>query len=110
MTIGSLDSETDALNRTCIEELGDPITYKAAGQAAKTIYAYVDHSDGIESWGAIQGQSQEISVEVLKADVPTVSSTDEITLPQISTTFYPKGDPRNNRDGRHWHITLQRKR
>lgn len=110
MTIGSLNSETDALNRQCIEELGDPITYKPSGGTARQIYAYVDHSDGMESWGGVQGISQDISVEVLKADVPTVTTADEITLPQLGQTFNPVGKPRNNRDGRHWHISLQRKR
>lgn len=110
MTKGLLDSLTDNLNAGCIDELGDPITYQVAGRAAKSIMAYVDHTDKTDGFGGVQLTNQDIEIEVLKRDVPVVLETDLITLPKLGKSFHPKGDPRNSRDGRSWHIFVKRAR
>lgn len=110
MTKGLLDSLTDSLDETCIEELGDPITYQVAGYPAKTIYAFVDHTDKEVGFNGVQITNQDIQIELRKVDVPVISATDLITLPQLGKSFHPKGEPRNSRDGRMVHISLQRAR
>lgn len=110
MTKGLLDSLTDTLDADCIEILGDPIIYQVSGRAAKHIYAFVDHTDKTEGFGGVQLTNQDIEIEVLKRDVPVVSESDLITLPQLGKSFNPKGEKRNSRDGRMWHIYLKRAR
>lgn len=110
MTKGLLDSLTDGLDADCIDELGDPITYQVAGRAAKTIMAFVDHNDKTDGFGGVQLTNQDIEIEVLKRDVPVVLETDLITLPQLGKSFHPKGEKRNSRDGRMWHLYLKRAR
>lgn len=110
MTKGLLDSLTDDLDADCIEMLGDPITYHVAGRQPKTIFAFVDHTDKTEGFNGVQLTNQDIEIEVLKTDVPVVLETDLITLPQLGASFNPKGEKRNSRDGRMWHIYLKRAR
>lgn len=110
MTKGLLDSLSDYLDDTCIETLGDPITYKVAGRPAKTIYAYVDHTDKAEAFHGVQVTNQDIQIELRKSDVPVISASDLITLPELGKSFNPVGEPRNSRDGRMVHISLKRAR
>jgi hypothetical protein len=110
MKKGLLDSLTDDLDEVCIETLGDPIIYKTAASAAKTIYGFVDHTDKELGFNGVQINNQDIQIEVRKVDVPVISETDLITLPQLGKSFHPRGDARNSRDGRMVHISLQRAR
>lgn len=107
---GSLDALTDDLDEICIEELGDPITYKMTGKTAKTVYGFVDHTDKSVGFNGVQVTNQDIEIELRKVDVPVILPTDEITLPQLGLKFNPRGEPRNSRDGRMVHISLQRVR
>ena len=107
---GSLETNTDWLDATCIKELGDPITYLIGGTVpVKGCYAYVDHSDKTERFAGAQITDQDIWIEVLKSDVAQPSATDRITLPQTGMMLAPR-DWRRNRDGRMWHIYLKRVR
>lgn len=110
MTKGLLDSLTDKLNERCIEVLGDPIIYKMVGCPAMTIYGFVDHTDKAVGFNGVQITNQDIEIEIRKVDVPVISETDLITLPQLGKSFHPKGERRNSRDGRMVHISLQRAR
>lgn len=108
---GALNSATDWLDATCIEELGDPITYLIGGATAvPDCYAYVDHSDKTQPFAGTQMTDQDIWIEVLKSDVTYPSYDDRISLPQwAGVTFAPR-DWKRNRDGRMWHVFLKKVR
>ncbi len=108
---GSLDAQTDMLDETCVEVLGDPITYLIGGTVpVKDCYAFVDHSDKTEAIAGTQLTNQDIWIELLKSDVPQPATTDRITLPQVPGTTFRPNDWRRNRSGRMWHIYLTKVR
>lgn len=105
----TLDSLTDKLFETCNTILEDPITYTPDGGSALSIRAWVDHEDKTDAFGGVQVTAQDIFVEVLKSDVPTVSEDDVIALPQLGQTFAPV-EWKNNRSGRGWIIWVRKVR
>ena len=108
---GLLDSLTNDLDETCVEELGDPITYLIGGTTAvPDCYAFVDHSDKTEALAGSQLTNQDIWIELLRSDVAQPAATDRITLPQYPGATFRPNDWRRNRSGRMWHIYLMRVR
>ena len=111
MNAGSLEAETDGLDETCIEVLGDPITYLIGGTApVSACYAFVDHSDKTMPLAGSQLTEQDIWIELLRSDVPQPATTDRITLPQVPGVTFRPNDWKRNRSGRMWHIFLKRVR
>jgi hypothetical protein len=97
----------DRVNTVARAALMFPITYNG-----KAIRAFIDHGDQSQGWGGVQAQSQDIMIEVLKSDVPVVTTGptgDTIYLPKLGETLNARGKS-NSECGKFWMITLQRKR
>lgn len=106
MALPTLESLTDTLDAQTVGLLGDPISYKVGDTAAVSINAFVDHTDKTEAFAGNQITAQDIVVDVRKIDIPTVSTTDVVTLPRTGLTYSPK-DWLNSPCGRFWKILLK---
>lgn len=109
----SFDTLTDELFATCIdatgEGVGDPIIYACGGFDPLPISAFVNHRDKTEALAGSQLTDQDILVEVLKTDVPTVTTADIITLSRLDITVSPR-DWHSDDAGRSWIIYVKRVR
>lgn len=104
--MASSDAEIDALFAECDDGLNDEITWQVAGQRPRTFAARVNHIDRTESYGGSQVTAQDIEIEVRKALVPTVSTTDRIWLPRLSRWFKPV-EWKNNTSGLGWFVYVK---
>jgi hypothetical protein len=99
----ALDAQLDA---AVSGALGNTITYKAGAAAVKTITAFVDHSDMLDSLTGSSMVAQDIEIEVDKTDVPVVTKGDVITLSRTGKTYKVK-EWRHSRSGLQWIMRVE---
>lgn len=105
MTIPTLeDLEASFLDAPCMAALGDTILYRAAGRAAfATIKGYVEHTEALRDIGTGQVVDQDVTIEVLKTDVPVKpSGLCRIRLPRVTGLTFKAAQARNSPNGNHW--------
>ena len=98
------DLETDFLDVPCMDVLGDTIGYKAAGRATfATIKGYVEHADALRDIGTGQVIDQDVTVEVLRVDVPIrPGSGARIRFPRITGATFKAVNARVSNSGTAW--------
>lgn len=109
MTLQTLeDIEADFLDAPCMAVLGDTIQYRAAGRAAyATIRGYVDHTEALRDLGTGQVIEQDVTIELLKSDVPTKpSGLSRIRLPRIAGLTFKAANVRSDASGMHWRFEI----
>lgn len=104
-----LDNMLDTLGTTCMDILGDAITYQAPGGSYLPIRGYVEFGDQIQDLETGKIIAQNISVEVLKTSIaarPTGAA--RIVLPASPGITYRPINIRNGRDGDHWLFEVEK--
>lgn len=105
------DSLVDWLYETTMDTagIGDRITYAIGGLNPRQINAVVEHRDKTEAYAGAQITDQEMTVEVLKRDVPLPSASDRITLPRRAIIVAPR-DWTSDNAAKSWIIYVKRTR
>jgi hypothetical protein len=103
------DMQDDDLDAACMAALGDTIRYKPVGGAYRTLSAYVSYADAIRDIETGQMIAQDITVDMLIADVPVKPSGQcRLTLARLSgLTFRPINVRRDNA-GTHWQFEVEK--
>lgn len=103
------DLEGEFLDAPTMEILGDSITYKTPGGSFVPIRGYVDFGDQARDLETGQIIAQDITVEVLHADVPVrPTGPCRVTIGKLPGTIYKPVNVRNSRDGNHWIFEVER--
>lgn len=86
-----------------MERLGESIAYKAPGGDYLPIRGYVDFGEQTRNLQTNQVIAQDITVEVLHADVPVrPNSQCLVTIVKLPGKTYRPVNVRNSDDGDHW--------
>lgn len=109
MAIPTLESLTGALDRACVDVLGDTIQYRAAGASAYLpVKAHVDYRDMLKSFEGSAAIAQDITVSIPKSDLPAKPSSGvRIQLSLLPGQTFKPISPRNDQSGTHWEFDLQ---
>ncbi len=110
VSLSDFDSMLDAAT---LERLGDPILYTPSGAGVGSpipMKAFVDHSEGVESYGATGVIVGERTIELLKTLVPARPDAQCVVhLVGLGQDFTPI-DPRSDESGNWWVCKLKLKR
>lgn len=103
------DIEDSFLNRKVMDSLGDSISYKPLGGSYAPIRGYVDFGEQERDLETGKIIAQEISVEVMRADVPVrPSATSRLTITQYGAQIFRPVNVRLSEDGRHWLFEVEK--
>lgn len=101
------DLQSEYLDTPLMEVLGDTINYKAIGGVWKAMKAYVDHADALRSLDAAQVISQDVSLQVLKSQVPARPAAGVlIKLPKVPGKTFKPVNVRSDTSGDYWEFEL----
>lgn len=98
-----------AMDRMCIDTLGDSIEYKEAGASGyAAVRGYVEHSEAVRDLQTGMIIEQDITVELLRADVPArPSGAARVRLPKIAGKTFRPVNVRLGESGTHWLFELE---
>lgn len=101
------DLQAAMLDEPLMEVLGDTISYKPIGAAWRTLKAYVDHTDALRSIESAQVISQDVSLQLLKSQVPARPSAGVlIRLPKVAGKTFKPVNVRSDTSGDYWEFEL----
>lgn len=102
------DIEAGFLDAPCMAVLGDTIQYRPAGRATfATIRGYVEHAEALRDIGTGQVIEQDVTVDVLKSDVPVrPSALCRVRLPKVAGTTFKPANVRSDASGTHWQFEI----
>lgn len=108
MTLPTLDDLTPALDRISVDLLGDPIEYAADGSAFEGATAFVDYRDASKAFEGAQAIEQDVTVSLLKADVPArPAATARLRLPKLAGKTFKPINVRSDTSGTHWEFEVK---
>lgn len=97
------------VNRACMDGLGYDLLYKAVGSARYVEkLAFIDHTDAARSIDGGMMIDQDVTLEVLRDDVPA-KPTDacRMQLPRIPGKTFKPVNVRSDETGTHWSFELK---
>ena len=108
MTLPTLESMEAELDSNVMAALGDAISYTPSGSSALSIRAHVDYEDGEIAVGGAEAIQPDISVEILKSDLPSRPvSADRITLSKVPGKTFRPVNVSTDKSGTHWLADLR---
>jgi hypothetical protein len=103
------DIEGSFLDAPTMAILGDSISYKTSGGSFVAIRGYVDFGESARDLETGQIIAQEITVEVLRTDVPVRPNAQcRVTIGKLAGRIYKPVNIRNSEDGNHWLFEVDR--
>lgn len=107
MTSTLEDMEGAFLDAPCMAALGDSIRYMAVGGSFVAMLAYVDHAEGSRPLGTGEVIEQDMSVQVLRSDVPVrPSSACRVTVGKVPGKTFKPVNVRRDTTGQFWEFEL----
>ena len=101
------DLQGQFLDEPCMEMLGDTIAYKPIGKAWRSMKAYVDHSDQAQTLDASKVIAQDLSLQLLKSQVPSRPSKGVlIRLPKVPLKTFGPVNVRSDASGDYWEFEV----
>lgn len=108
MPLPTLESQIFRLNRACVDILGETIQYKPSGGAYGAIQAHVDYRDASKAFQGAEAVTQDMTIQVLIADVPTRPSGQcRVTLAKVPGRTFKPIAIRRDESGTHWEFELK---
>lgn len=108
MALPTLESLTARLDRTCADILGEEVEYAADGSTFETVQGHVNYRDAAASFEGSEVIAQDITVSVLKADVPAKPTrTARIQLAKHPGRLFQPIGPRTDDSGTGWEFELR---
>lgn len=109
MALPNIEDYDAILDRTCADVVGDTISYKAVGAAGYSDkQAHVDYRDGEVTLGSTEAIEQNISIEIMKSDVPAKpTKAVRIQLPKVPGATFAPINVRTGSSGTHWVFELK---
>lgn len=110
MTFPRLEDLQDSfLDRKVMDSLGDSISYQPPGGSYVPLRAYVDFGEQERDLETGKIIAQEISLEVLRADVPVrPSASSRLTITQYGSQVFRPVNVRLAEDGQHWLFEVEK--
>ncbi len=107
MPIPNLDDFTARLDANCRDYLGEAIAFAADGVTFANKRGHVNYRDMVKTFEVASAIEQDITVSVMKADVPVRPGANvRLRLVKFPGATFKPINPRSDESGTHWEFEV----